>query len=212
MVGLTQTSKEFLVNFGPKAKPGGTGAFSGSDIAPWANSKTKRHQGQLISKPLHTRTEMDRSKEVVSTTDHEYDNNASRSQIGGPSLNEKMVPTLIKPSDLSGKNADVDLTVDLNDGDDRTEDRQSEDIDQNMLDRMLKFDANTWRRCHKKEFGSLDFIGLKTKEFLAMQKKLGSLDYNSLNSDRKNIVDHKIDFMMKDIAISASKKYGRMAD
>lgn len=41
---------------------------------------------------------------------------------------------------------------------------------------------------------------------------LASLDYNSLASDRSHVVCGKIDIMMKDIAISGTKKYSMMPD
>ena len=51
---------------------------------------------------------------------------------------------------------------------------------------------------------------MKTSEFLAVQTKLGALDYNSLASDRSHIVDGKVDLLMKDIAITGRKRYSQM--
>ena len=41
---------------------------------------------------------------------------------------------------------------------------------------------------------------------------LGSLDYNSLASDRTHVVEGKMDIMMKDIAITGRKRYSMMPD
>ena len=71
--------------------------------------------------------------------------------------------------------------------------------------KMLKFDARTWAQCKPKDFGALDFVALKTQEFMVVQKKLGKMDHNSLNSDRKVQVENKTDLIMKDIALSAKK-------
>ena len=51
---------------------------------------------------------------------------------------------------------------------------------------------------------------MKTSEFLAVQTKLGALDYNSLASERSHIVDGKVDLLMKDIAITGRKRYSQM--
>ena len=54
-------------------------------------------------------------------------------------------------------------------------------------------------------------MAAKTNEFLTMQKQLGCLDYNSLNSERKKKLTDRVDLLMKDIAISTRKKYKRMS-
>ena len=43
-----------------------------------------------------------------------------------------------------------------------------------------------------------------------MQNQLGSLDYNSMASERTHVVDGKVDLMMKDIAITGRKRYSLM--
>jgi len=45
---------------------------------------------------------------------------------------------------------------------------------------------------------------------MEVQKKLGKMDHNSLNSDRKVQVENKTDLIMKDIALSAKKHYNRL--
>ena len=67
---------------------------------------------------------------------------------------------------------------------------------------MLKIDERSWAKCRPKDYGALDFVALKTHEFLVMQQKLSSLDYNSMHSDRNSSVENKVDLMMKDIALS----------
>ena len=37
---------------------------------------------------------------------------------------------------------------------------------------MLKIDEKSWLRCRPRDFGALDFVSLKTHEFLLMQHKL----------------------------------------
>ena len=85
-------------------------------------------------------------------------------------------------------------------------------LNDRALRKMLKIDEKSWAKCRPKDFGALDFVALKTHEFLTMQNKLRSLDYNSLNSDRGHTLDNKVDMMMKDIALSARKKYTKMAN
>lgn len=58
-----------------------------------------------------------------------------------------------------------------------------------------------------KDFGLLDFVALKTQEFLHFQQKLQGLDHNSGNSDRKRNIEEKTDLLMKDIALSGRKQY-----
>ena len=76
---------------------------------------------------------------------------------------------------------------------------------------MLKKNQRAWAEVTRKDFGAVDFIANKTQEFLEVQRKLGNLDHNSLNSDRANVVENKVDIMMKDIAITGRKKYSMMA-
>ena len=70
---------------------------------------------------------------------------------------------------------------------------------------MLKIDERAWAKCRPSNFGELDFVALKTHEFLIMQKKLGNLDYNSNLSDVAHTVSSKVDMMMKDIALSSTR-------
>ena len=72
---------------------------------------------------------------------------------------------------------------------------------------MLKIDEKSWLKCRPRDFGALDFVALKTHEFLLMQHKLSQLDHNSLHSERQSTLDYKVDMMMKDIALSNRKKY-----
>ena len=72
---------------------------------------------------------------------------------------------------------------------------------------MLRIDEKAWLKCRPKDFGALDFVALKTHEFLVMQHKLSQLDHNSLLSDRTAVVDHKVDMMMKDLALTQRKKF-----
>ena len=44
--------------------------------------------------------------------------------------------------------------------------------------KLLKIDEKTWNKCVTKNSGSLDFVAIKTQEFLLIQNKLKSLDYN----------------------------------
>lgn len=81
------------------------------------------------------------------------------------------------------------------------------EIDSVQMQKKLKFDAKAWALSQTRDFGALDFVALKTYEFLHCQQKLKDLDHNSLASDRKRVVDEKADLIMKDIALSARKKY-----
>jgi len=78
---------------------------------------------------------------------------------------------------------------------------------------MLRFDRKTWAKCNQgtSQDGPNDFVTTKTNEFLTMQKQLGCLDYNSLNSDRKKKLTDRVDLLMKDIAISTRKRYKRIS-
>ena len=77
---------------------------------------------------------------------------------------------------------------------------------------MLRLDERSWGQCRPEDFGKLDFVALKTFEFLAIQKKLRKLDYNSLSSDRRSTIEARADAMMKDIALCARRKYSRFAN
>ena len=76
---------------------------------------------------------------------------------------------------------------------------------------MLRLDERAWGQSRPEDFGKLDFVALKTFEFLAIQKKLRKLDYNSLRSDRRSTIEARADLMLKDIALCARRKYSRFA-
>ena len=44
--------------------------------------------------------------------------------------------------------------------------------------KLLKIDEQTWDKCGARNSGSLDFVAIKTQEFLLIQNKLKSLDHN----------------------------------
>ena len=77
---------------------------------------------------------------------------------------------------------------------------------------MLKIDEKSWAKCRPKDYGSLDFVELKTHDFLHMQQELISLNYSSIISERPQTIDNKVDIMMMDIALSSRKKYNKNSD
>ena len=108
-----------------------------------------------------------------------------------------MVPTIRRSH--SRPNAEIEQT-------ESAMEHSQSSLENAALTKLLKFDSRTWADCQERK-NKNGFVQRKTQEFMNIMHQMGRLDHNSLASDRKSNIETKVDSMMKDIAISARKRY-----